>query len=75
MMNAGRVLQRDEHAATGRRLEARGGPEMSIMPDAAVLTAGAYDQADETAGDRSIPVGASGRGVVSRDSLCLRTAG
>jgi hypothetical protein len=39
---------------------------MPVMPDTAILAAGAHDQADETARDQSVSVGASGRGKVDR---------
>jgi hypothetical protein len=42
-------------------LEIGTGSEMPIMPDAALLTAGAHDQAHARAGDRALRLGASGR--------------
>jgi len=38
-------------------LEAWGGAEMPIVQDAAILTAGAHDQAYERAGDRTLRLG------------------
>jgi hypothetical protein len=39
-----------------------GRAEMPIVRDAAILTAGAHDQAHDRAADRSLRLGASGRG-------------
>jgi hypothetical protein len=48
-------------------LETGSPAQMPVLPDAALLAAGAHDQAHETPGDRSVYLGASGRGEVSDD--------
>jgi hypothetical protein len=47
-------------AAGHADMEARGGAQMPIVPDAAVFTAGAHDQADGRAADSAVRLGASG---------------
>jgi hypothetical protein len=42
-------------------LEAGGGVEMPVVPNAAVLAARAYDQVDRNSRDRAVPVGSPGR--------------
>jgi hypothetical protein len=40
---------------------------MPVVPDPAVLTAGAHDQADRGETDRTLRLGASGRGVTTKN--------
>ncbi len=46
------------------------GPEMPVMPNAAILAAGAHDQADRNARDHALRLGVSGRGAVTVRLFC-----
>ena len=50
---------------------ARGRAEMPVLPDAAVFTAGAHDQADGREADRALCLGASRRGAVRANVVRL----
>jgi len=48
------------------------GPEMPVMPNAAILAAGAHDQACERAAHRTLRLDASGRGKAKPGSSSPR---
>ncbi len=45
------------------------GPEMPVMPNAAILAAGEHDQAHDREADRAPRLGASGRGKMKAHAM------